>query len=350
MCFLPSIDTAQYASHPPTRRSALARFSYRIQKAFTLHFGYTPLPTALLDELDGFRGLGTAPRFAVEDFVDILLCGYREELALPEAVVESVIFYRCATRATHSDVVGEGEEDADPAFLVCHLRHPDAPRFRISLMLAMGSDRQLPSNASSAPRPNAVLKLSIMTTDSHAHLIGEAHLECRSLSFPPGGPRAAPTIMDILALAQLVSERKPNLKDMTIDRSATVVCAALEEIFGGLSKDELGRANELGLDTKTTLDDDDSYDEKEVGAVVDGFPSKRSQLQSRMDRVRRHGDQDPRLAALQEETAALKAELAFWTEEAVRLELKLAAALDQVVSQIEEFVGDGLVVMSARRK
>ncbi|KAJ7476771.1 hypothetical protein FB451DRAFT_1243918 [Mycena latifolia] len=256
---------------------------------------YTPLPTALSDDLDSFRGLGTAPRFAVKDF----------ELALPEAVVES------------RDVSWDGDA-----------AHPDAPRFRISLMSGRAS------NASKTPSRSAVLKLSIMTTGSHARLISEAHMECHSLNFPPGSPRAAPTIIDILALVQLVSERKSNLKDTTTDRSATAVymCAALEDIFGGLSKDELGRANELGVDTKTTLDNDYSYDDKEVGAVVDGFPSKRSQLQSRMDR-------DAGLAALKQETAALKAEIVLWTEEAARLELKLAA-----------FVGDGLVVMSARRK
>ncbi|KAJ7435620.1 hypothetical protein FB451DRAFT_1418006 [Mycena latifolia] len=102
MCFLPSIDTAHF--YPP--------------------FRITPLPTALSDDLDSFRGLGPGPRFAAEDFIDILLCEYREELALPEAVVESVVFYRCSTQAKRSDVIWDG----DAALSVYHLRHPDAPR------------------------------------------------------------------------------------------------------------------------------------------------------------------------------------------------------------------------------
>ncbi|KAJ7435638.1 hypothetical protein FB451DRAFT_1418022 [Mycena latifolia] len=252
---------AQREPRGPRERGTLARFSYRIQQAFTLHFGYTPVPTALSDDLYSFRGLGPGPRFAVEDFIDILLCEYCEELALPEAVVESVVFYRCSAQAKRSDVIWDG----DATLSVYHLRHP-RPAVQDIADVGVDSDanRQRASNTSGAPSSGAVLKLNMMTTGSYAHLIGEAHFECHSLSFPPGGPHAAPTIMDFLALVQLVSEQKANLKDRTTDRSATVVYAALEEIFGGRSKDELGRVNELGFDTKTTLNDDDSDDRRTI--------------------------------------------------------------------------------------
>ncbi|KAJ7476765.1 hypothetical protein FB451DRAFT_1461153 [Mycena latifolia] len=350
MCFLPPVDTAQYASHPPARRTAVGRFGYRIQKTFTLH-RYTPLPTALWDNLSNFRGLATEPRFAVEKFVETLLMG---NLALPEAVVEAVVFYQAKRR--------EGAGDAP--FVVCHLRHPHAPRFRISLLLGLDVEANWERATGASGAPGPVLRLTMMTTGSHARLLGEAHRECRSPTFPQGDTHPAPMIMDFLVVAQLVGERESNSKDRATDRSAaTVVYAALQELFDGRSKDELARANESGLDTKTTLHDDDSCEEKEVGAIVDAFPSARAELQSRLDKVRlrRRGHdigaeqaavfreaEAAREAVLREKKAAL--EVALLKMKVDLLKEAESAALRARLVQLGEFVGNGFVVMSARRK
>jgi hypothetical protein len=245
MCFLPPTDTAYQASQPPARRSALSRFGYRLKKAITIQrAAYLP---------DRLYAFSRESPLTVEQYISTLLY---TEIAF-EAVVESIVYYRPA-RTKRIKVSGD-------AFLVCHLRHPEAPRIRISLML----DR-FASNPS----------LTAMTTGSHARLIGEAYLECRTLKF--GDPTPAPKIMDFLAIAQLVDERKSEYA--SAGRSGvlygTAVYAALQEIFDGHSKDELCDDAALALFNRN------SYYEKQVSAVIVAFPSARYELQSRMDRVR----------------------------------------------------------------
>ncbi|KAJ6454534.1 hypothetical protein C8R47DRAFT_1083045 [Mycena vitilis] len=181
-----------------------------------------------------------------------------------------------------------GKDACTETFLVCHLRHPEAPQVRISLRIEH-SGRTItvwdPAQTVSIEAPPQLL-LTVFTT------------VCRVLDFQVPARKEhykshlrAPKIMELLVLLELVNKHSPPSeedRDLTNDHNDRSVCpaalmyASLERLSDAESRDVLAAK---GATPRSLFNDKSASDfyENKVSTVVDGFPSARDELQRKED-------------------------------------------------------------------
>ncbi|KAJ6543991.1 hypothetical protein B0H19DRAFT_1267301 [Mycena capillaripes] len=170
------------------------------------------------------------------------------------------------------------------AFLICHLKHQEAPHVSISPLLERSVARTFDPEA---------IPITVLTTSAHRRLIGTAYLLYRQLTFA-SGTQAAPNLVDV---AQVVAEQNQNPKEASSACSGLFYAAVLYERWHRML---------------VQLRDDTSYYEKKAAAVIEIFSSARSQLLTEkiMMQVLAQPDSEivgsrGRIAALREHAALL---------------------------------------------
>ncbi|KAJ7457384.1 hypothetical protein FB451DRAFT_1406823 [Mycena latifolia] len=273
----------------PPIRGVLARFRQRTKKNPTQERRTSWV--SLLDDLPGDKlGLFSRVfnRYTVDTYFTDVLDSYP---FVSEVAVESVVFHL--------------KPWSGHAFLICHLRHWRWGRSRRVSLLVQRFGHVAESNVSQSspclecrttPSFGETDRLTVKTYESDTEIIehhigGHTYLVCRTLTF--AGPRPAPTLVDFITLAKLVSDQNPI--DGTYRSCAfyeTAIYSSLEKIFEGHSEEG---PNYTGV-YPAALSLLNPYD-AEVTAVVNAFLSAKSDLQSKMDLNRE-------IASLREEDVA----------------------------------------------
>ncbi|KAJ6561498.1 hypothetical protein DFH09DRAFT_1479867 [Mycena vulgaris] len=234
---------------PQARRGVLSC----IKRLFVLE-PPTPIPDTLFSPAQ--------PNYnSVEDY--IAQVGSAPPLArrAPNVALESVVLYHKTHRA-------------GAALLVLHFRHLDFPHATTSISLERLPEDDFTTDIG-CPVPDDMLMSS--TTSSDADMLMGPHVACRSLTFPNQDCDRAPTILDVLALAQLERDKltgaeKPNGCSVAY---AQTIYTALATLFHGGSEE--GPGGDPAPTAHTS-----EVDSAEIQAVVAAFPNALTSLKIKL--------------------------------------------------------------------
>jgi hypothetical protein len=272
--FMLLLRPTQHGSPPDTRRGARFRcLLHCFSSFFKSVLRKVPVSSEAFDTIFPPLRYESTPR----DFIAerILKTVESAELA-SEAVVESINLYCYNGFAGH-------------AIVIIHLQHPSAFRtHRLLLSLERVARGQTTENSTSSSASLLTSPLSAIALDkvkisavcSDETMIGsqQYHL-CHRLTFPD----KSPTLINVLTLARLVSDRNPGytLPNRSCIFYVTTVYQALKSIFDGTSVD--GPAYNPALPSLPSFMN--NY-KAEIDAIIATYPAAQTGLKKAIDVVR----------------------------------------------------------------
>ncbi|KAJ6475687.1 hypothetical protein DFH09DRAFT_1109150 [Mycena vulgaris] len=228
---------------PPARRSVLSRVGRCIKRFFIQ-------PPRIPDTL--FSPALTS-HSVVEEYIALVRSSPYLTARASNVLLESVVSYRRDRSAW-----------AGNAILILHFRHPGYPHAMTSICLERDwwEGCRVPTDL-----------IAVTTTESDAELIYAEHVVCQTLTFPAQGP--APTILDVLALAQLERDRL-----YAAEKASRGSVEYARRIYTALATLFHGPADAPGDDAALNAPASEKLD-PEIKALAVALPAARAFLQTR---------------------------------------------------------------------